>query len=335
MTKVTVIGAGAWGTSLAIAASHVEGNEVCIWGRTEDHVDETNATRENKHFLPGVKIPDGILVTSDKQVIQEAQLIILSVPAQKMRFIMTDFTNDIPHDVPLVITSKGIEQRNNCLMTDVLTEIFPRNPLAVLSGPTFASEVGRGLPAACTLAAENGYCREFIIQTMTSPLFRLYGSTDMVGAQVGGAVKNVIAIATGIAVGLGHGENAVAALISRGLVEMTRFGMAFGALPETFMGMCGVGDLVLTCSSQTSRNHRYGVALGKGLKVGEPFEGSTLVEGFFTTESVVAIAQKLGVTLPICEFVDSVLNHGVDIKDAAKSLLKRPYKTEELDFKVR
>lgn len=333
MTKVTVIGSGAWGTALAIAASHTNEN-VSLWGREEDHVHETNEIRENKHFLPGVKLPDGLLVTSDKKVIQDAELIILSVPAQKMRFIMANFKEDIGHDVPLIITSKGIEQRNHCLMTDVLTEILPRNPLAILSGPTFASEVGRGLPAACTLAAENDDVRQFVIETLSSSLFRLYGSTDMVGAQVGGSVKNVIAIATGIAVGLGYGENAVAALISRGLVEMTRFGMAFGALPETFMGLCGVGDLMLTCSSQTSRNHRYGVALGKGLKVGEKFEGSTLVEGFFTTESVVAIAQKLGVSLPICEFVDSVLNHGMEIKEATEAMMKRPYKIEEIDFKV-
>ena len=333
MTKITVIGAGAWGTALAVAASHMN-SQVALWGREEDGVDETNRLRENKQFLPGAKLPDSIFVTSNREVIREADLVILAVPAQKMRFIMTNFKDDIFHDTPLIITSKGIEQRNHCLMTDVLTEIFPRNPLAVLSGPTFAKEVGRGLPAGCTLAAENITTREFIIKSLSSPQFRLYGSADMVGAQVGGAVKNVMAIATGIAVGLGHGENAVSALISRALVEMTRFGMAFGALPETFMGLCGVGDLMLTCSSPTSRNHRYGVALGKGLKVGEEFEGSTLVEGFFTTESVVAIAQKLGVTLPVCEFVDSILNQGVSVEKAAEFLLKRPYKTEEIDFKV-
>lgn len=330
MEHVTVIGAGAWGTALALAA-HRAGSHVSLWGRRPDHMIEIAKRHENIYHLPDVALPKDMTITADTAPIAKATLLILAVPAQKMRFSIQSLHAVIPPSVPLIITSKGIEGETLALMSDVLAEVQPCNPISVLSGPTFAGEVGNAQPTAATLACGDQNLCQRLLSALSSETFRLYGSEDIIGAQVGGALKNVLAIATGIASGLEHGENARAALLTRGLAEMTRFGLALGASAETFMGLCGIGDLMLTCLSPTSRNFRYGFALGKGLAPGAPFEDGTLVEGVFSTASVMAIAEKLRVRMPICAAVDAILNHGLSIHKVTSQLLNRPM-TKEIDF---
>lgn len=330
MEHVTVIGAGSWGTALALAA-HRAGSRVSLWGRQLDRMADMAQSRENTLHLAGIPLPEDMTITADRAVISQATILILAVPAQKMRFVTQDLASHIPTQTPLIVTAKGIEGATLALMSDVLAETLPANPTAVLSGPTFAMEVARAQPTAATLACGDALLGTRLMRALSSETFRLYGSEDIVGAQVGGALKNVLAIAAGIASGLGHGENARAALLTRGLAEVTRFGLALGAAHETFMGLCGIGDLMLTCLSPTSRNFRYGQALGQGLAPGATFEDGTLVEGVFSTASVMAIAEKLQIRMPICAAVDAILNHGLSIHKVTTQLLNRPM-TKEIDF---
>ncbi|MGD8327203.1 MAG: NAD(P)H-dependent glycerol-3-phosphate dehydrogenase [Sphingomonadales bacterium] len=328
MTKISVIGGGAWGTALACVAAKA-GNETQLWAREGEVVEAINERHENEVFLKGVALPTSIKATSDIAQAGEADVILMVPPAQYLRAILKDLLPHIKSDTPLVLCSKGIEQNSGLLMTDVAVQVAPEHPIAVLSGPTFAAEVARGLPTAVTIAAEDASLAESITEILGQKNFRPYVSDDIVGAEIGGAVKNVLAIACGIVAGRKLGENARASLITRGLAEMLRFGVAKGAKKETLMGLSGLGDLILTCSSLQSRNMSLGAALGEGQSLEEILATRNSVsEGAFTAPILDKLARDMGVDMPIVRAVNGILNEGLDVEKAMAELLSRPFRKE-------
>ena len=326
--RIAVIGAGAWGTALAEVASRA--GEVALWARETEVAAEISVKRENAPFLPGIKLDARIRATSDlAEAAQGAEAVLLVVPAQFLRAVARDLAKSLRPDVPVILCAKGIEATSGALMTEVAAESLPGRPLGVLSGPSFAHEVARGLPTALLLASTTGGLAETMATRLARPTFRLYVSDDPVGAEIGGAVKNVLAIAAGIVEGAGLGDNARAAMITRGLAEMIRLGHALGAKPETLTGLAGLGDLVLTCTGASSRNHRLGVALGKGQTVAEATAGSrAVVEGVASAHPVRTRAGRLKVEMPLVEAVDDVVTSGLSVADAVQRLLGRPPKAE-------
>ncbi len=325
--KIAVIGAGAWGTALAQVAARA--GEVTLWVREREVAAEIAVGRENTAFLPGIILDAKIRATSDLSAAASSEAVLLVVPAQFLRTVARDMAKFLPQNVPVVLCAKGIEAASGALMTEVAAEALPGHPIAVLSGPSFAHEVAKGLPAALVVASATDGLAETMATRLARPTFRLYVSDDPVGAEIGGAVKNVLAIAAGIVEGAGLGDNARAAMITRGLAEMIRLGNALGARPETLTGLAGLGDLVLTCTGASSRNHRLGVALGKGQTVAEATSGSrAVVEGVASAHPVRARAGRLGVEMPLIEAVDDVVNAGLSVKEAVQRLLGRPPKAE-------
>jgi glycerol-3-phosphate dehydrogenase (NAD(P)+) len=322
VTTFGVIGAGAWGTALA---STLAGNgPVTLWAREPDVVGAINATRENALFLPGIPLPAGITATTDLADMAACAIILVVVPAQHLRSVLANAA--IPATTPLVLCAKGIEAGSHALMVEVARSVV-RNPIAVLSGPSFAHEVAQGLPCAVTLACSDTALGERLVQAMARPAFRLYQSDDVVGAEIGGAVKNVLAIACGVVEGSRLGLNARAALIARGFAEMTRFGVARGARAETLAGLSGLGDLVLTCSSENSRNFRLGVGLGQGRPLAELLAGPAVAEGAATAPVLVEAARAAGVEMPISAAVAALLA-GAPVRNTISTLLARPLKAE-------
>lgn len=323
-----MIGGGAWGTALANVAARA-GRDVIIWAREPDVVEAINKFHENTPFLPGVRLHDAVQATADMGEIRAADAILMVPPAQHMRAVAQLAASCFRPGVPAVICSKGIEQKTGALMSEVLADVLPDVPLAVLSGPTFASEAAKGLPTAVTLACASESIAFALVKALGQPMFRPYASADMIGAQIGGAVKNVLAIASGIVVGRGMGENAKAALITRGLVEILRFGRYKGGETETMMGLSGLGDLLLTCGSPQSRNMSLGVALGEGRALGDVLGGRmSVAEGAYTADILASIAIKAGLDMPICLAVDQVLHRGVSIDKVIEELLGRPFTWE-------
>ncbi len=328
MTRVAVLGGGSWGTALAQAVSQAN-HEVVLWARDQGLVDEINAGHENPRYLPGMPLDPGIRATGDLASAAACEILLLVVPAQHLRALAERLAAVLPKDRPLVICSKGIERGSGALMSEVLAEVLPGQPLAVLSGPTFAAEVARGLPCAVTLACTEQSVGLPLLNTLGGRRFRPYLSDDVTGVEVGGAVKNVIAIACGIVIGRGLGENARAALITRGLAEVVRLNRAKGGRAETSMGLSGLGDLTLTCCGPQSRNYSLGVALGEGRALTDVLgERHTVAEGVFTAEAVSALAARLGVDMPICEAVHAVLHLGADLGVTIAGLLARPFRSE-------
>ena len=326
---IGVLGGGAWGTALALAAARA-GREVSLWARELEVVESIAADRENSRFLPGVQLGPEISASSDKATVSATSLVLLAVPAQHLRAIVKKFANHFEPVAPLVICAKGIELDSGTLMSEVVRdELGAERPLAILSGPTFASEVARGLPSAITLATEDRSLGEAIAAALGSPTFRPYLSDDVTGAQIGGAAKNVIAIAAGIAIGRGLGENARAAIMTRGFAEMVRLARAKGARLETLAGLSGLGDLVLTCTGQQSRNFSLGHALGEGRLLSEILAGrDSVAEGVTSATALVTLGQQLEVKLPIVGAVAEVLHRGADIGETITSLLARPFRSE-------
>lgn len=328
MQKLGVIGAGAWGTALAVVGRRA-GRDVRLWALEPEVVTEINQQHRNTPFLPGVAIDPAIAATGDFAAAADADIVLLVTPAQHMRVTCEKLRPLLKPNVPVVICSKGIERGTSALMTDVVAESLPGVPLMVLSGPTFAKEVASGLPTAITLGATDPDLARRVAQAIGSPGFRPYVSDDIVGAEVGGAVKNVLAIGCGIVEGKGLGANGRAALLTRGLAEIVRLAVARGGKRETLMGLSGLGDLVLTATSTQSRNYSLGVALGKGQTLEEVLGARrSVTEGVTTAEAVVTLAAKLGVDMPICAAIDQVLNHGAAIDDMLRSLLERPLRDE-------
>ncbi len=326
---IAVLGAGAWGTALANLAA-CDGTEVRLWGRDPEQVAAMAAERVNARHLPSVPLAASLTPTADLASIAGADLILAAVPAQALRGVIQLAAPHIAAGVPVVICAKGIERASGLFLSDVLAQTLPRNPAAVLSGPSFAQDVGKGLPTAITLAADDGALAERLGQRLAVPWVRFYHSTDVRGVEIGGAAKNVLAIAVGIAAGRGLGASASAALIARGFAELTRFGAAYGAEPGTLMGLSGLGDLVLTCGSAQSRNYAFGQALGRGIPAEEASATAGLVEGIHTCAVLVTLAQNKGVDMPIANAVDAVLSQKLSIDAAIEALLARPAKPERL-----
>lgn len=336
--RVSVIGGGAWGTALAMTAFSA-GRQTRLWVRESHAVAAIRETRHNP-FLPNHSLDPAIGVSPDlAEAVDGADLVILVVPSQFLRRVSTEVEAHLGRGVPVVVCSKGIETDSGALMTRVVAEAMPGRPHAVLSGPSFAEEVAAGQPTAVTIASNDAHeddpdafaasLAARVAVTLGTATFRPYLSDDVVGVEVGGAVKNVLAIACGIAKGLGLGSNPRAALITRGLAEIKRLAEALGGRRETVTGLAGIGDLTLTCSSEQSRNFSFGKALGEGRSAEDILSGTTaVVEGAVNARSVTALARRLGVEMPICEAVDAVLHDGVPLQEAVQALLTRPIRAE-------
>ncbi len=322
--RIGVIGAGAWGTALAQVAADA-GDDVRIWALEDEVVASINAVHENALYLPGQRLSPSLRATGELADLADREAVLVVTPAQHLRGVLARLP--VAH-VPLVLCSKGIEEGSGRLMTEVAAEAQPDAPIAVLSGPSFADEVAAGLPAALTLATADPALGERLVARLGRPHFRTYYSDDVIGAEVGGAVKNVIAIACGVVEGLGLGLNARAALIARGFAEMTRFGLAKGARAETLAGLAGLGDLVLTCSSTSSRNFSLGKGLGEGRRAADLLaDRRTVAEGAFTAPVLGEAAADLGVDMPIVEAVCALLSD-VPVQSVVEELLSRPLRSE-------
>lgn len=326
--KIGIVGAGAWGTALAMAFRRADA-DVTLWAFEAEVVESISRDQENALYLPGVKLDRDIRATRELGEVAAADTILLAAPAQHLRQTIGPLAGQLPPSTPLVICSKGIEQDTQALMSDAVGSLFTANPVMVLSGPTFAADVAAGLPTAVTLAADDIEAAQRVADDLGSERFRPYSGDDVIGAQIGGAIKNVLAIACGIAEGRGFGDNARAALITRGLAELTRLCIAKGGRAETMMGLSGMGDLVLTCTSTQSRNYSLGVALGQGRTLTEIMgERNSVAEGVYTASAAVALAEKLEIEMPIARAVDAVLNRDANIDDVIGALLARPLRTE-------
>ncbi|MBW3559115.1 MAG: NAD(P)-dependent glycerol-3-phosphate dehydrogenase [Proteobacteria bacterium] len=328
MNRIGVIGGGAWGTALAQTAAKA-GREVVLWAREPEVVAAIRQDGENTPFLPGVSLDPAVRATADPGDLAGLDAWLAVPPAQHLRSALAAFAPHAAPGLPVVLCAKGVEQGSLKLMTQVLAEVLPQARAAVLSGPSFAGEVARGLPTAVTLACPDEALGRALAGAVAGPAFRPYLADDMVGAEAGGAVKNVLAIACGAAEGRGLGRSAHAALVTRGFAEMSRLGVALGARAETLAGLCGLGDLVLTCSSPQSRNMSVGLALGRGQTLAEARAGQkTVAEGVESAPAVNALADKLGVDMPICRAVCALLDGRLDVDAAMGELLSRPLKTE-------
>ncbi|MCW2235913.1 NAD(P)H-dependent glycerol-3-phosphate dehydrogenase [Azospirillum canadense] len=327
--RIGVIGGGAWGTALALAALRA-GREAVLWAREPAVVEAINGGHENRDYLPGVPLPADLRATGDLSAVGACDAVLLVTPAQHLRAGCTQLSSHLRPGTPVVICAKGIELDSHVLMSEAAEAALPAGtPLAVLSGPTFAAEVARGLPTAVTLACADPTIGSALVEALGSRTFRPYLSDDVIGSQVGGAVKNVLAIACGVVEGRQLGDNARAALITRGLAEITRLALALGGRAETLMGLSGLGDLTLTCSSLQSRNMSLGAALGAGRTLAEVLgERRSVAEGVYTAAAVVGLAAKRGVDMPICAAVDAILNRGAGLDDTIAGLLARPFRGE-------
>jgi len=326
--SVAILGAGAWGTALSQVAAAAK-RAVTIWARESEVVEGINTAQENPLFLPGIRLNPVIRATDDLADAAEAELILAVPPAQHMRSVLRGLKPHVKPGQPIVLCAKGVERGSLALMTDVLADEIPAATPAVLSGPGFAKDVARGLPTATTVASPDANLAARIVATVGLPTFRPYVADDLIGAEIGGAVKNVIAVACGVAEGRKLGDGARAALITRGFAELTRLGLAMGAKAETLSGLCGLGDLVLTCCSMTSRNTSLGAALGEGRPLKDVLaERRSVAEGAESAPAVVALAQKYGVEMPICSAVDDIIAGRVSIDEAIFALLSRPFRAE-------
>ena len=343
MKRLAIVGAGAWGTALAAVAARA-GSATTLWARDPTLAAVINRHHENHVYLPGIPLDARIVVTSDmSSAVSGADAALVVVPAQFLRGVLADLATTLPsppmrspsswgrdgRTLPLLLCAKGIEVQSLMTMSEVAIEVMPASPLAVLSGPSFAAETARGLPTAVTIASRDPALAAAFVAALGSARFRPYSSADPIGVEIGGAVKNVLAIACGIVEGRGLGDNARAALITRGLAEMVRLGLAKGAAAETFRGLSGLGDMVLTCTATQSRNYALGAALGRGETLAETLAGRrSVVEGVATAAAVARLAARLGVEMPIVAAVDAVLHRGMSIDAMIEGLLSRPYRAE-------
>jgi glycerol-3-phosphate dehydrogenase (NAD(P)+) len=328
LKRAGVIGGGAWGTALAQVCARA-GLETVLWAREADVVASVNTSHENTSFLPGIELDPSIRATGNFADLAGSDLVLAVAPAQHLRSTLTAFAPHVRDGLPILLCSKGVEQGTLKLMTEVLAETIPQAAPAVLSGPSFAGEVARGLPTAVTLACPDEDCARDLSEAIATPTFRPYFATDMIGAEAGGAVKNVLAIGCGIVEGRGLGRSAHAALITRGFSELTRLAVALGGEAGHCGGLCGLGDLVLTCSSPQSRNMSVGLALGRGQTLEEALAGKlSVAEGVASAPAVRQLAAKLGVDVPICEAVAAILAGEADVDDAIRGLLSRPLREE-------
>jgi glycerol-3-phosphate dehydrogenase (NAD(P)+) len=327
---MTVVGAGSWGTALAIQLAR-EGHPVALWGRDAAQIDMMRQTRRNERYLPGAEFPDGLQATQDLgQALADARDVLIAVPSHGFRATLQNIEPHLGQDTRIAWATKGFEIATGLLPHQVARAVLGgARPGAVLSGPTFAKEVGAGLPTAMTVASEDEHFAKELALRLSGPNFRAYTQTDIMGVEVGGGVKNVIAIGSGIADGMGFGANTRVALIARGLAEMMRLGVRLGAARETFMGLAGLGDLVLTCTDDQSRNRRFGIALGRGLSLSRAQSGiDQVVEGLAGARAVHDVAQRLEVDMPICREVYRVMYEEKPVRAAVQALMGREVRSE-------
>ena len=325
---IAVLGGGAWGTALALSAARA-GRSVLLWARDPALVSEIRARQTNSAYLPGVTFDEPLTATGDITEAAKADAILLVTPAQTTRAVLTPLAGLLRPGTPVMLCSKGIEKGTGNLLTDTLAEVLPQAHPAVLSGPSFAADVARGLPTAVTVAARDGAMADALALALASASFRPYASSDLIGTQVGGALKNVLAIACGAVAGRKLGASAQAALTARGFAELTRLGLALGARPETLTGLSGLGDLVLSCSSTQSRNFSFGYKLGEGRTAEELLNaGEKLAEGVFSAEIAVELGERHGVDLPVCKVVADVIAARLTIDEALNQLMSRPLRRE-------
>jgi glycerol-3-phosphate dehydrogenase (NAD(P)+) len=326
--RIGIVGGGAWGTALALVAAR-RGHDAVLWAREPEVIADIATRRENTTFLPGIALSERIRPTSEIAEAAAAGIVLLVAPAQHLTGVAAAMRPHVAPNAAVALCAKGIENGSLRLMTEVAGDVMPQARLAVLSGPTFAREVARGLPTAVTVAARDIAVGQAVVEALGGPTFRPYLSDDPIGAEIGGAVKNVIAVACGIVQGMALGDNARAALITRGLAEMLRLGRAKGARAETLMGLSGLGDLTLTCNGPLSRNLSVGIEIGRGRTLAEATEGkSSIAEGVATASAVAELADRLGVDMPISAAVAAVLHRGADVRSTVDALLGRPFKSE-------
>jgi glycerol-3-phosphate dehydrogenase (NAD(P)+) len=321
---IAVIGAGAWGTALALTCARA-GRSVTLWEQDAANAAQLAQKRESL-FLPGVRVDDGVTIAADLAQASRAEAILLVVPAQAVRAVASMLAPLLAGGTPVIVCAKGIERGSKKFMSEVVAECAPRVTPAILSGPSFAADVARGMPTAVTLAASDGALAGALAQALGSAAFRPYHSSDVRGVEIGGAAKNVLAIAAGVVTGRGLGASALAALTTRGFAELVRFGNAYGAKPETMTGLSGLGDLLLTCSSPQSRNFSFGISLGRGEKPGAIRGG--LAEGTFTAPVLLDMARDRDVDMPISSAVAALLAEKMSVDAVIESLLTRPLKAE-------
>ena len=330
LSATAVIGAGSWGTALALEVAR-RGQPVRLWARDAALAAAITSTRENPRYLPGIRLPDGLVATADPfEALRGADLAILVVPSHFARGVFEPMVPQVPLGTMLVSATKGLEPGTMLRMSQVLGELAPGRPVAALSGPSFAREVALGKPTALVVASADASAARRLQERLTAPAFRLYTNRDLVGVEIGGALKNVMAIATGLSDGLGLGENARAALITRGLAEIGRLALALGGQATTLAGLAGLGDLVLTCTGTLSRNHRLGLAVAQGQTLAEAEASTPMVaEGVRTVTSARTLAGRVGVSMPLCDEVAAVLFESKPVREALASLLAREPRPEE------
>jgi glycerol-3-phosphate dehydrogenase (NAD(P)+) len=329
MTTIGVIGAGAWGTALAQVYA-VAGNNVLLAAREQEIVDCINNDHDNCKYLPDIRLDEKLHATINMAEAAQCDIIIIVTPAQHVRETLRTIAPYIKNKKPLIICAKGIELNSGKMMSTVAEEETPDAEIAVLTGPNFATEIARGLPSASTVAAKTQSAADAICAMLYSRTLRPYASDDLIGAEIGGAVKNVIAIASGLVHGIGLGESARVALVTRGLAEIARLAVAMGGKRETLMGLCGMGDLMLTCSSMQSRNFSLGAMMGQGRRLEDILaERSGVTEGVHTARAVMIMAKDHNVDMPISSMVDQCLNHGLSLAEGVKQIMDRPLKAEK------
>ncbi len=323
--KIVILGGGAWGTALGCMAAQ-NGHEVMLYARDQATVDEINQKHRNSRYLGDIILHDNLRATSDAAAaLNNADTVLAVIPAQSMAAALQELKPLIPDDCPVVLCAKGIERSTGRLMSQIIADILPDHPIAALSGPSFASDVARGFPTAVTIACENIAIADDLAAQFSGSTFRCYSSDDLTGVEIGGALKNVIAVAAGATIGKGLGASAQAALVTRAFAELRRIAAAFGGRPETLMGLSGLGDLMLSCSSPQSRNYSYGLALGRG----EPLEGLLLAEGVATAPVIAELCAQRQIYAPVISTIAALLNGSITIDAAVTGLLSRPLKNED------
>jgi len=333
MSKVSILGAGSWGTALALLL-YKNGHEIIVWSAIESEINMLNTEHEHKEKLPGVKLPEDMRFTTNlEKAVKGRDLLVLAVPSPFTRGTAHMLKTVVEEQQIILDVAKGVEENTLYTLSQIIKEEVPQANVAVLSGPSHAEEVGKGIPTTCVVGSQDKKTAEFLQNVFMNEVFRVYTSNDVLGIELGGALKNVVALAAGIADGLGYGDNTKAALITRGIAEITRLGVAMGGKTETFYGLTGIGDLIVTCASMHSRNRRAGILIGKGATMQEAMEEvKMVVEGVYSTRAAVALAKKYHIEMPIIEQVNAVLFENKPADEAVRDLMIRDKKIEHSDI---
>lgn len=327
MLNITVLGAGGFGLALAIIMNK-QGHNVTVWSKLENEIIQLEKDREHKQKLPGVKIPESIKLTTEYDAIKTSDMIIFGVPSSFVRSTAKEVSAYIAKDTIVLNAGKGLEDGTFKTLSEILEEEIPQAKIAVLSGPSHAEEVAREVPTAVVIASKSKETAEFIQKECSSSVLRMYVNTDVLGCELGGALKNIIALCAGICDGLGYGDNTKAAVMTRGMHEIVKLGLAMGGKAETFGGLTGMGDLIVTCTSMHSRNRRAGILIGKGVSPDEAVKQVGTVEGYFCCKAAYHLAKEKNVSMPITEELYNILYNGADVKQSLNKLMSRPFRSE-------